>query len=135
MDGEIITAQLAFVTNARRDPPNRRVIEKERLHDHLQDIDEIIVPANVRDLVREQCFELLGGEAHRNRSGQQDHGPNPSHNARHFRNRRHQHSQLAPHAKTPGKIGHNRVDGPIRRCAPAAQCCGVAARPCKAERK
>ncbi len=46
-----------------REPPHGRVIEQQRLDQRLQQVDEIVVAADVRELVRENRLELLRRQA------------------------------------------------------------------------
>ena len=62
-DGEIVAAVLALGANPPRQPPDGRVIEQQRLDERLQQVDEIVVPADVRELVRQDRLELLGATA------------------------------------------------------------------------
>ena len=76
-DGEVVAAVLALRANASRQPPDGGVIEEQRLDERLQEIDQIVVAPDVRELVRQNRLELLGRQA-----GQ--------------RARRHQHDRLDP---------------------------------------
>ena len=58
-DRQIVAAVLALGAHFGRHPPHGRVIEEQRLDDRLQQVDEIVVPPHVRELVRENRFELL----------------------------------------------------------------------------
>ena len=62
-DREIVAAVLALDADAARQPPHRGVIEEQRLDQRLQQVDEIVVAADVRELVREDRFELLRRQA------------------------------------------------------------------------
>ena len=52
LHGHVITAVLALAADLLGDPPGYRMIEQQRLQDHLQRIDEVVVPANMGELVR-----------------------------------------------------------------------------------
>ena len=60
------------------------MIEQERLHHHLQNVHQIVVAPDMRELMRQYRFQLLGRESEQRCRGQQDHGTNPTHYARTF---------------------------------------------------
>ncbi len=60
--GDVVAAVFAFEADVVRDPPDCRVVEKRGFRDTLQDVDEVIVAADVGELVREQRFDVFGGE-------------------------------------------------------------------------
>jgi len=43
---------LPFTANLVRQPPDRRMVEENRLDQRLQQVDEVVVPANVGKLAR-----------------------------------------------------------------------------------
>ena len=55
----VVAAVLAFGANALAHPPNRGVIEQQRLHANLEKIHKAIQPANVRKLMRDDRFDLF----------------------------------------------------------------------------
>jgi hypothetical protein len=57
-DREVVAAVLALHAHAARDPPHGRVVEQQRLDDRLQQVDEEVVPPDVRELVRQDHLEL-----------------------------------------------------------------------------
>ena len=56
--GEIVAAVLPLTADTVREPPHNGVVEEQGLEQGLQKIDEIVVPADVRELVRENGFHL-----------------------------------------------------------------------------
>jgi hypothetical protein len=50
-DGQVIAAELALVTDARPNPPDRRLVEEQSLGEGLKHVDQIIVTPDVRQLV------------------------------------------------------------------------------------
>jgi hypothetical protein len=36
------------------------MVKEQRFDERLQQVDQVVVPSNVRQLVREDCLELLG---------------------------------------------------------------------------
>ncbi len=58
-DREIVAAVLALDPDAVRQPPDGRMVEEQSLDERLQQIDHVVVAADVRELVREDCFELI----------------------------------------------------------------------------
>ena len=53
---------LALGADSAGDPPDGRVIEEKRLDEGLEDADEVVVAADMGELVGEDGFELRGGE-------------------------------------------------------------------------
>ncbi len=87
-DGDVVAAVLALRANAVREPPHRRMVEEQRLDDRLQHVDGVVVPANVRQLVRENRFDLRRRQRRERRDRQQNRGPQPSDHGRHVDERR-----------------------------------------------
>src|SRR5438067_959223 len=77
-DGEIVAAVFALVANAIGNPPHRRVIEHQRLDERLHQIDEEVVAADVRELVRKNHLDLLGRETRERRGGEKNHRTQPA---------------------------------------------------------
>lgn len=57
--GEVVAAVLTLDANLVGDPPYGRVIESEYLDDALEHVDEIVVAADVCQLMCEEGFQLL----------------------------------------------------------------------------
>ena len=57
-DGDVVAAVLALHANPLRQPPHGRVVEQERLRDRLQHVQGVVVAADVRELVRQDRFDL-----------------------------------------------------------------------------
>ena len=70
VDGEVVAAVFAVAANLLRDPPHSGMVEEQSLHDGLQNADEVVVAADVRQFVSEDRFDLRRREAaeaaHRN---------------------------------------------------------------------
>ncbi len=73
VDHQIVAAVFALGADLARYPPDGRVIEQERFDGRLNQVDQVIVPANVGQLVRQNRFELLWREAGQRAGRQQDH--------------------------------------------------------------
>ena len=58
---------LALDTHMMADPPHRRMIEQQRLGDPLQQDNQVIVAADMRQFVRHNRPQLLGTQS-RNQS-------------------------------------------------------------------
>ena len=54
-----VARAFAFVDESRADPPDAGMEPEDRLHRHVQRREEIIAPAHVRDLVRQNRGQLL----------------------------------------------------------------------------
>ena len=63
--GHIVAAQLRFGGNLLRCPPDDRVIEEEGFGDNLNQIDQVVMPFHVGQLVSDDGFELVRRQAHR----------------------------------------------------------------------
>ena len=100
-DREVIAAVLALDADPAREPPDRRVIEEQRLDERLQQVDEVVVTTDVRELVREDRFELLRPHTRQ-------------------RARRHQHDRSKP-SDDGGNLDHRRLQQPNR----SEQCAGA----------
>jgi hypothetical protein len=81
-DREIVTAVFAFRAYLRRYPPRRRVIEQQRFDHRLQQVDQIVVPPHVRELVREDGLQLLVRQTGQGCRGKQDDRLQPAHQRR-----------------------------------------------------
>src|SRR5262249_56777343 len=57
--GQIITTMFPLLTNPSRDPPDRGVIKEQGFDHSLQQIDQVIVAANVRQFVSDDRLQLL----------------------------------------------------------------------------
>jgi hypothetical protein len=69
---EIIAAVLALDPDSARYPPDRRMIEEQRLDERLQQVDDVVVPPDVRELVRENRLELVWRETGKRARRQQN---------------------------------------------------------------
>jgi hypothetical protein len=63
--GDVVGDLLAFDADAAREPPHDRVVEQQDLDDALQQIDEVVVTADVGELVCEQRFQQVRRHAQR----------------------------------------------------------------------
>ena len=77
-DGLVVAAVLALGANSLAHPPDRRVVEQQRFCGHLEKIHETIEAANVRQLMRDDRFDLLFGQAGQRPHRQQHDGTEPS---------------------------------------------------------
>ena len=68
---DVVAAELTFNADAARQPPDRRVVEEQRLDRALEQVDQIVVPPNVRQLVRKDRVELRRREP-RQHAGRND---------------------------------------------------------------
>ena len=62
----IVTAVFAFLARYARGPPDGRVVEQEAFDEALEQVDQIVVAADVRQFVDEDALDLSGrqiGEA------------------------------------------------------------------------
>ena len=80
---EIVAAVLALDADPARQPPHRRVIEQQRLDERLQQVDEVVVTPDVRELVREDRLELVRRQAGQRARRQQDDRLQPADHRRH----------------------------------------------------
>jgi hypothetical protein len=64
----------------------------------LQDVDEIIVAADVRQFVRKERFELRRAQTRQSRGGHKDDGTQPPDHGRHFHQRRLAQADVSKHA-------------------------------------
>ena len=76
-DGHVITAMLSLHADSTRDPPNRRMVKEQRLHHGLQQIDDEIVTADVRQLVGQDHLDLFRGQPGERGDGEEDDGTHP----------------------------------------------------------
>jgi hypothetical protein len=59
-DDEIVATTFSLGSHDVRDPPHGRVIKEEALDQALEDVDQIIVAANVCQLMEQNDFDLSG---------------------------------------------------------------------------
>ena len=55
----VVAAQFPLAADARRDPPDGGMVKQQRLDQDLEKVDEVIVAADVGDLVGQNGFELF----------------------------------------------------------------------------
>jgi hypothetical protein len=74
MDGEdtIVAAVFALVADDAGYPPRRRMEEQQALGDGLEQVQQVVVAANVGEFVNENRFHLSGREAGEESDGRQD---------------------------------------------------------------
>ena len=68
-DDEVIAAILPFDPHASGQPPHGRVVEHQRFHDHLEQVDEVVVAGHVSKLVGYDQTELVRREPGRRGDG------------------------------------------------------------------
>ena len=78
LGGQVVSDQLAFVADAARQPPHHRVIEQQGLDHGLQQVDQVIVAADMRQFMGEQGLQQTGRHPCDERGGQQHHRPPPA---------------------------------------------------------
>ena len=76
--GDVIAAEFSFVAEVAGDPPHGWVVEEERFGDALQNVDQVIVAADVSEFVGEQGFDLFGGKSGEGANGHEDNGAEPA---------------------------------------------------------
>ena len=87
-DREVVAAVLALGADASRQPPDRGVIEEQRFDERLQEVDQVVVASDVRELVRQERLELPGRQAGE-RAGRHQHDRfDPANNGRNIDGRR-----------------------------------------------
>ncbi len=69
---EVVAAVFALLADVGGDPPDGGVVEEEGFDEGLQEIDEIIVAANVGEFVGEDGLELRGGKTGEEGCGEKD---------------------------------------------------------------
>jgi hypothetical protein len=104
---EVVATVLTLHPDGVRDPPHARVVEQHGLDDRLKEVDEIVVPADVRELVRQHGFDLLGGEPGHGGRGKQQHGFQRTDHDRHLNPRRLQ----QPYVCAEPKPHREAIDG------------------------
>jgi hypothetical protein len=82
--GDVVAAQLAFGVDVSRDPPDGWVVEEQRFNHGLGEVHEIVVAADMRQLVEEEGLEVRGGEAGEGARGHEHQGPEPADYGRRF---------------------------------------------------
>ena len=82
--GEIVTAQLALLADPAGHVPDARMIEEQRLDQALQQIHEVIVTPDVRQLVRENRLDLPRAESGQGAGREQDQRMEPADRGRHL---------------------------------------------------
>ena len=78
-DGDIVTAVLALGPDAARDPPDGGVIEQNRLDEALQQVDQVVVSAEVGDLVGEDGLNVRRGQSRQHAHRHQHRGTQDTH--------------------------------------------------------
>ena len=76
--GQIVAAMLAFGADLAGEPPHRGMVEQQALGDALQQVDQVIVTADVRQLVRQQRLHVIWRKAGEEARRRQDDGTEPS---------------------------------------------------------
>ena len=76
-DGHVIAAVLAFGANSFIEPPDRGMVEEQRLHANLENVYKRIEAPDVRQFVRDHQLQLFFGEAAECSYGQEHDGAKP----------------------------------------------------------
>src|ERR1700741_5229138 len=69
---DLVAAKFAFVADGTREPPGDRVEEEEGFGGDLESVDEEIVSLNVSEFVKDERFDLRGGEPSEDGGWQKD---------------------------------------------------------------
>ncbi len=88
--GQVVATQFALGADVAGYPPHRGMVEQQSLDDALQRVDQIIVPADVRQFVEEKRFHLAGRQPGECADRHQDGGTKPAHYCRRLDQTRHQ---------------------------------------------
>ena len=72
LDCHIIAAMLTLRSHPCRNPPDGRVVKQQGLNDTLHQIQQIVLPHNVRELMRQQSFQLITRQLSHQTAGQQN---------------------------------------------------------------
>lgn len=117
---EVVTTVLALHAHAVRYPPDGRVVEEQRLGGGLQQVNQVVAAADVRQLVGQDQLELRRREPGEGAAGQQDHGPQPADHRGHLHERRLVEGEGRPNPQGAHQAGQGRLDrGRHRRPARA----------------
>ena len=81
-DGDFVAANFPFRPHAARNPPHGRMVEEQCLQHVLQEIYQIIVTADVRQLVGQNGLQVRGRQARQGRRRQEDERPQPADHCR-----------------------------------------------------
>ena len=111
---DIIATQLPLMTDPPGCPPDCWMVEEQCFHHQLQDIHKVVVTANVREFMSEQCFQLLGCQPHKHGCRNEDHRTKPTDNARHFCQRGNQDAESALNTKPAGEVHKHGSNPGIR---------------------
>ena len=76
--GQIVAAMLAFDADLAGEPPYGGMVEEQTLGDALQQVDQVIVTADMRQLVRQQRLHVIWRKAGEQAERRQDDGTEPS---------------------------------------------------------
>jgi hypothetical protein len=76
--GQIVAAMLSFGADLAGEPPHRGMVEEQALGDALQQVDQVIVTADVRQLMRQQRLHVIRREAGKQAQRRQDDRTEPS---------------------------------------------------------
>ena len=103
----VVATQLALRANVAGHPPDRGMVEQQRLDDALQDVDQIIVAADVRQFVKQKRFHLFGRQSGERADRHQHDGTKPAHD----RGRLHQRRNQEAHRAGDANAGLEAVEG------------------------
>src|SRR5580704_16847432 len=74
----VVAAKFALVAKLAGNPPDGGMVEQECFGDALQDVDEIIVAADMREFVSEQRLDVFGWKAGESADWHQNYGTEPA---------------------------------------------------------
>jgi len=102
-DRHVVATELAFAANVAGYPPDPGMVEQQRLDRALQHVDQIVVAADVRQLVNEKSFHLFRRQSRERAHRHQHHRTKPAHYRRRLHQRRYQQPDRAGDANPRGE--------------------------------
>ncbi len=115
-DGHIVAAQFALGANVPRYPPDRGVIKQQGFGNALQNVDQIIVPPDMRQLMQQQRLQMLRRKTAERSDRHQHHGTQPADHGRHLHQRGDQQSNRTIEANARAEFSESLL--PFRRRTP-----------------
>ena len=115
LHGQIIAAVLAFAPHLTGKPPDGRMVEQQSLDDDLQEIDQVIVAADMGQFVGEDCFELCRRKTREDGCGNKDYRTQPSQYERSFDEDRLHQTHRAAQVHSTHQTGKQLMSGRVGR--------------------
>ena len=122
---DVVAAVLAFDAEAVGQPPHGRVEEEDGLDGRLDQVDRVVVPAHVRQLVGQDGAQLLGAETRDGGDGNEHDGTQVPHDRRDARQGRDHHADGGAQPELRAHASHNALPAfgqRLRRLAAQAPC-------------